>query len=86
MAWVLVRSGKRDSIYKIGDTKYGLLRQVEIKEPLSRRNVRKYSHGDLITVIFRKTYKKWFQNKETGRVYQETVNEVSEAVYTLKQI
>lgn len=86
MAWELVKNRKRPSIYKIDEKKYNLLKQVETKEPISRRTVGQYKDGDLITVIFRKTYKKWFHNKETGRIYQESVNEISEVVYTLKQI
>lgn len=86
MAWALMKVGKRPSFYKIDENKYSLLKQIETKEPVSRRTVGQYKDGDLITVIFRKTYKKWFHNKETGRIYQETVNEISEAVYTLKKI
>lgn len=86
MAWALVKPWN-NKIVKYANRKYDLLKwNFETKEPISKKTIKKYKDGDPITVIYRRTYEKWFTCEKTGRFYKDTVNEVNEVTYILKEI
>lgn len=86
MTWALVKPWNNE-IIKFHNRKYDLLKwNFETKEPISKKTISKFKDGDSITVIYRKTYQKWFTCKNTRRHYKDTVNEVNEVTYILKEI
>lgn len=87
MTWALVNPNRRSQIFKTAKNKYDLLKWgVELKTPVSKKTIKNYKEGDLVTVIFRKTFEKWFTDPKTRRYYKDTVTEESEKQYLLVRI
>lgn len=86
MAWALVKPWNNE-IVRYHKRKYDLLKQnFETKELISKKSISKFKDGDYITVVYRKTYQKWFTCEISGRRYKDTVNEINEVTYILKEI
>ncbi|MGG4434507.1 hypothetical protein AAXE64_08095 [Priestia megaterium] len=86
MAWALVKHWNNNSIFKQAPRKYDLLKWMETKEHISKKTIKNFQDGDKITVIFRKSYMKWFRSEDTGRLYQDRVDEANEVTYTLREV
>lgn len=86
MTWALVSPNDKTKIFKTSKHKYDLLKfEVQLKEPVSKKTIKQIKEGDIVTVVFSKTYEKWMTS-DKGRYYKDTVTETNERQYMLVRI
>lgn len=87
MTWALVDPNQKTKIFKTAKSKYDLLKWgVELKTPVSKKTIKNYKEGDLVTVVFSNTFEKWFTDPQTRSYYKDKVTETNEKQYLLTRI
>jgi hypothetical protein len=86
VAWALTKHWKNDSIFKMSNEKYHLLKRVvETKEPVNKKTINNFRDGDLVTIIFRHSYKTWVKEQLTGIFVEVRKEDVEEVTFTLRE-
>jgi len=84
--WALVKDWKKDEVMYHDSTKYGLLKRLHTREPMTRKSVKQLKEGDKVTVVYPKSFLRWKQDPETRLLFKEPVFEESEVTYMLKRL